>query len=95
MGRAPGLDAAKSLPSFVSLEAFVAPGEAIERTVDLFTQAASIVLVHKEVDVVAADVEVLRCLESQPGGMFEVMVVFNDTPPPQIDTLPLRDAPPI
>lgn len=79
--RTPGFDVARTLTSFVSLEAFVAAGDMIERTVDVFTQAASIVLVHHDEHVVAADVETLRSLESEAGGMFEVVVDFLESPP--------------
>lgn len=66
---APGLDAARALASFVSLEAFVQPGERLHVTRDVFTQAASVVLVHSDPAVVAKDVATLRALE-QSGDMF-------------------------
>ena len=64
----PGFDTAKSLESFVSMESFVTIGERIEKTIDVFTQPASIIVVHTDPQVVARDVERLRALELD--GMF-------------------------
>ena len=65
----PGFDRARQLESFASIEPFVKPGERLEKTVDVFTQVASVVLVHTDASVVARDVESLRALESS-GEMF-------------------------
>uniref|UniRef100_A0A6U8NLE2 ATP-grasp domain-containing protein n=3 Tax=Emiliania huxleyi TaxID=2903 RepID=A0A6U8NLE2_EMIHU len=72
---APGYELARSLRSFVSLEAFVSVGDQLARTVDVFTQAASIVLVHADAAVVTEDAAALRRLE-QSGDFFTLAVEY-------------------
>ena len=64
----PGFDVAKALNSFVSMESFIQIGERLEKTIDVFTQPASIIVVHEDSKVVEQDVAALRALERD--GMF-------------------------
>ncbi|KAG8465979.1 hypothetical protein KFE25_005549 [Diacronema lutheri] len=61
----PGLDAFKQLRSFVSLETGVHVGSTLERTVDVFTQAGSVILCHSDESVVREDVAAIRQLEAE------------------------------
>lgn len=59
----PGFEFIKSLPSFVYLETGVRPGTHVEYTVDLFTGIGSVILMHKEKDILEKDIASIRKME--------------------------------
>lgn len=67
----PGLRAFAALRSFVSLETGVHVGFELERTIDVFTQAGSVILCHADARVVAEDVEAIRRMEAE-SAVFEL-----------------------
>jgi biotin carboxylase len=60
----PGFEDIKNLESFVYLETGVKPGTFVDYTVDLFTGIGSVILMHHDPDVLKADVERVRLMES-------------------------------
>ena len=60
----PGYDIIKALPSFSSCNADIKPGDTITKTVDLFGCTGQAILAHTDPEVVAADLKVIRNLES-------------------------------
>lgn len=59
----PGFDVIKNLPSFVYLETGVAPGGFVDFTVDLFTSLGSVILMHRDPEVLKADIKKIREME--------------------------------
>jgi len=59
----PGFDRIKNLPSYVYLETGVKPGSFVDYTVDLFTGIGSVILMHHDEKVLAADVQRIREME--------------------------------
>jgi len=59
----PGYDVIKNLESFVYLETGVSTGSHVEHTVDLVTCVGSVILLHKDEDVVRKDIATIRELE--------------------------------
>jgi len=59
----PGLDIIKSLPSFVYLETGVVPGGSVDFTIDLFTALGSVILMHRDPEVLKADIKKIREME--------------------------------
>lgn len=60
----PGYDVIRALPSFVAMEAHIKPGSKIKKTVDLATDAGTVVLMHPNEDVLSLDIAVIRKLEA-------------------------------
>jgi len=67
----PGLDRIRTLPSFVSLLETPAIGAKVERSVDLFTNVGSVIVMHPDPAVLEADVCTIRKLESE-GALFDL-----------------------
>jgi biotin carboxylase len=67
----PGFDAIMKLQSYVYLETGVRPGVEVDYTTDLFTGIGSVILMHKDADVVKKDIEFIRDLE-KTNMMFEL-----------------------
>lgn len=65
VARTPGFDVIRQLSSFHSLEAGVAVGSKVERTVDLFGNLGSVFLMHQDPEVMAADLSTIRRMEVQ------------------------------
>merc|ERR1712048_1374319 len=59
----PGYDLIKELPSFVYLETGVVPGGSVDFTIDLFTALGSVLLMHRDPDVLEADIKKIREME--------------------------------
>jgi len=59
----PGFGVIKELPSFVYLETGVVPGGSVDFTVDLFTALGSVLLMHRDPDVLKADIKKIREME--------------------------------
>jgi len=59
----PGYDVIKNLESFVYLETGVSAGSHVEHTVDLVTSVGSVILLHRDEDVVRKDIATIRELE--------------------------------
>jgi len=67
----PGYDRIRALPSFLHLEGPIKPGDKIERTVDLFTNVGSALLMNKDPESLARDVQAIRDMEAD-FSMFEL-----------------------
>jgi hypothetical protein len=65
----PGLEEIEKLPSFLKKEIFVAPGDMIKKTIDMFTTPGSIMLTHEEKEVLDANLNRIRELEVE--GLYE------------------------
>jgi len=59
----PGLDVIKDLPSFFYLETGVVPGGFVDFTTDLFTALGSVLLMHRDPEVLEADIKKIREME--------------------------------
>ena len=59
----PGLTEIEKLPSFLRKEIFVAPGDMVRKTIDMFTTPGSIMLTHENKDVLDANLNRIRELE--------------------------------
>jgi len=59
----PGYDHIKALDSFVSLESSIEPGTKIERTIDIFTTAGSVILMHHDAEILQKDIASIRKME--------------------------------
>ena len=68
---ADGLESLRLLESFHSLACSVRRGARLERTVDLFSVAGMVILIHADANVVAADLQTIRRLEAD-GCLWEV-----------------------
>jgi biotin carboxylase len=66
----PGYEEIKNLQSFVYLETGVKPGSEVDYTVDLFTGVGSVILMHRDQDVVEADLKRIRQME-RDNALFE------------------------
>lgn len=66
----PGYDLIRSLPSFVCLETHIKPGVQVKRTVDMLTDAGSLVVLHSDEKVLAEDIAIIRHIE-ETNAMFE------------------------
>ncbi|KAI9910935.1 hypothetical protein PsorP6_010826 [Peronosclerospora sorghi] len=66
----PGLAEIETMPAFLKKEIFVAPGDHVRQTVDMFTTPGSIMLTHKDRDVLERSLARIRELEVD--GLFEV-----------------------
>lgn len=61
---APAFDIFKMLPSFIYIETVYDVGSAVDYTTDLFTCIGSVILMHKDPEVVKKDHEYIRYTES-------------------------------
>lgn len=68
--KAPGLVEIERMPAFLKSEIFVAPGDLVRRTVDMFTTPGSIMLVHEDRAVLERSLARIRELELD--GLFEL-----------------------
>ncbi|KAF1794965.1 ATP-grasp fold, subdomain 2 [Phytophthora cactorum] len=66
----PGIAEIEKMPAFLKKEIFVAPGDNMRQTVDMFTTPGSIMLTHKHRDVLEGNLARIRELEVE--GLFEV-----------------------
>jgi len=82
---APGFDKIRELKSFVSLESDVTTGSLIERSIDLFTSLGSAFLMHEDPQVLAADVNTIRAMETA-GTLLELDEDKNDCVPSDLET---------
>ena len=60
----PGYDVIKLLPSFVHLESHIKQGSKVTPTIDLATEAGSVVLMHQDKEVLKRDIALIRQMES-------------------------------
>ncbi|KAF4325300.1 hypothetical protein BBO99_00000375 [Phytophthora kernoviae] len=67
----PGIAEIEKMPAFLKKEIFAAPGDNMRQTVDMFTTPGSIMLTHKDRDVLEANLARIRELEVE--GLFEVV----------------------
>lgn len=68
--RMPGIAEIERMPAFLKKELFVAPGDNMRQTVDMFTTPGSIMLSHEDRDVLENNLARIRELELE--GLFEV-----------------------
>jgi biotin carboxylase len=61
----PGFEVIKELPSFVYLETGVRPGSSVDFTTDLFSALGCVILMHRDPEVVRADVSKIGELEEK------------------------------
>lgn len=66
----PGLAEIEKFPSFLKKEIFLGPGDMIRRTIDMFTTPGSIMLTHKDKDVLLSNLARIRELELD--GLYEL-----------------------
>ena len=66
----PGYDLIRALPSFVCLETHIKPGTKVKRTVDIASDAGSLVVVNTDKKVLARDIAIIRQIE-KANAMFE------------------------
>lgn len=59
----PGFEDIKEMESYVYLETGVSPGSQVDYTVDLFTGIGSVILMHRDAEVLDADVKRIRDME--------------------------------
>merc|ERR1719356_1770382 len=59
----PGYDQIKAMESFVSLETGIEAGTKVERTVDIFTSAGSVILMHHDAEILEKDMATIRQME--------------------------------
>lgn len=59
----PGFEEIKELPSYVYLETGVRPGSEVDYTVDLFTGIGSVILMHRDAEILEQDVRRIREME--------------------------------
>merc|ERR1712187_650553 len=59
----PGYDQIRSMDSFVSLETGIESGTKVERTVDIFSSAGSVMLMHYDAEILEKDMATIRQLE--------------------------------
>merc|ERR1719356_1078206 len=59
----PGYDQIKALDSFVSLETSIEAGTKVERSIDIFTSAGSVILMHHDSEILEKDMATIRQLE--------------------------------
>jgi biotin carboxylase len=67
----PGIAEIEKMPAFLRKEIFVAPGDNMRQTVDMFTTPGSIMLTHKDRDVLEGNLARIRELEVE--GLFELV----------------------
>ncbi|KAE8881417.1 hypothetical protein PF005_g11043 [Phytophthora fragariae] len=67
----PGIAEIEKMPAFLKKEIFVAPGDNVRQTVDMFTTPGSIMLTHKDRDVLEGNLARIRELEVE--GLFELV----------------------
>jgi biotin carboxylase len=67
----PGYELIKQLPSYVYLETGVREGSQVDYTIDLFTGIGSVILVHKDKEVLDHDVAFIRNMEKE-NKLFEI-----------------------
>ncbi|KAG6617631.1 Argininosuccinate lyase 2 [Phytophthora cinnamomi] len=67
----PGIAEIEKMPAFLKKEIFVAPGDNMRQTVDMFTTPGSIMLTHKDRDVLEGNLARIRELEVE--GLFELV----------------------
>merc|ERR1719401_2173209 len=60
----PGYEQIKAMDSFVSLETGIVPGSKVERTIDIFTSAGSLILMHHDAETLANDIATIRKMET-------------------------------
>ena len=63
----PGFDVIRQLPSFDCLETWVKPGSKVDYTIDLATCIGSVILMHKDKEVIERDVNFIRYMEQING----------------------------
>lgn len=64
---APGFDVIRQLPSFVCFETSVKAGTEVDYTIDLLTGIGSVILMHKDPEVVKRDIDFIRYMETING----------------------------
>mmetsp|Transcript_29231 Transcript_29231/g.90831 ORF Transcript_29231/g.90831 Transcript_29231/m.90831 type:complete len:427 (+) Transcript_29231:64-1344(+) len=69
----PGYDRIRRMESFVSLEPAYEAGSTLRPTIDILSQAGSVVLMHRDPEVVLRDQEEIRKMEAD-GALFEIEV---------------------
>ena len=72
----PGFEKIKKLQSYVYLETGVQVGSEVDYTVDLFTGIGSVILMHRDPEILESDVNFIRKLE-RDNALFEYENVVN------------------
>jgi len=86
----PGYEMMKRLPSFVCLETGVRPGSKVDYTIDLFTGIGSVILMHKDPEVLKRDIQFIRYME-EINGLFDYEPHTEDLRKPRADSVALPD----
>ncbi len=86
----PGFEMMKRLPSFVCLETGVKPGSKVDFTIDLFTGIGSVILMHKDPEVVKRDSEFIRYME-EINGLFDYEPHTEDLRKPRADSIAMPE----
>jgi biotin carboxylase len=63
----PGYDVIKMMPSFLHMDGMISKGSTVDYTVDLVTGIGSVILMHKNPNVVQRDIDFVRYLEDING----------------------------
>merc|ERR1712178_613197 len=59
----PGYEQIQSMDSFVSLETGIEVGTKVERSIDIFTSAGSVILMHHDAEILGKDLATIRQME--------------------------------
>jgi hypothetical protein len=86
----PGYEMMKKLPSFVCLETGVKEGSKVDYTIDLFTGIGSVILMHKDPEVLKRDIQFIRYMEDIHG-IFDYEPHVSDLRKPRADSIALPE----
>mmetsp|Transcript_6749 Transcript_6749/g.16466 ORF Transcript_6749/g.16466 Transcript_6749/m.16466 type:complete len:994 (+) Transcript_6749:177-3158(+) len=92
---APGYDVITKMPSFVHMDGMKSKGNVVDYTVDLVTGIGSVILIHKDPEIVKRDIDFIRYLEDI-NGFFVYETKLENLKRPRGDAivLPKRTASP-
>lgn len=82
----PGYDMVKKLPSFVCLETGIKAGSKVDYTVDLFTGIGSVILMHKDPEILKRDIAFIRYMETI-NGFFDYDFEKTELRKPEADSM--------
>lgn len=86
----PGFEQIKKLQSYVYLETGVQAGSEVDYTIDLFTGIGSVILMHRDADILEEDVKFIRKLE-RDNTLFEYESVMSMMKSPSVGNLEQRE----
>jgi len=83
----PGYDVIRCLPSFVYLETGIKEGSEVDYTTDLFTGIGSVILMHRDPQVLQKDIDFVRYME-KINGLFTYETKLEALKRPRGDAMP-------